>query len=54
MMDRGILFPSESLRWPDSILWLISVLITIVSPAEAVLGTLTLGLTPFAIIYLLF
>jgi hypothetical protein len=38
------------LRWPDSILWLISVLIVIVSPAAAVFGTLTRGFTPDAMI----
>ena len=50
MMDRGILFPSLSFRWPLSILWLINVFKVTISPADAVLGTLTLGFTPFAIV----
>jgi hypothetical protein len=43
------MLPSPSLRTPDSILWLIKVLIVITSPAAADFGTLTRGFTPFAI-----
>jgi hypothetical protein len=38
------------LRWPDSILWLISVLIVMASPAVADFGTLTRGFTSDAMI----
>ena len=51
MIDRGIRLPSSSLRWPDSILWLISVLIVIASPADADLGTLTRGVAPDAMFF---
>ena len=46
----NVLFPSLSFRWPLSILWLINVFKVTISPADAVLGTLTLGFTPFAIV----
>src|SRR3546814_11303306 len=44
MIWRGMTLPSLSLRWPDSIEWLISVLMVITSPAAADLGTFTRGL----------
>src|SRR5690606_20912327 len=48
MIERGISLPSASLRWPDSILWLISALMVTTSPALADLGTLTRGLESLA------
>src|SRR6056297_3239669 len=49
MIERGMGLPSLSLRWPDSILWLIRVLRTTTSPAEADFGAFTRGRTPSAI-----
>ena len=48
MIERGISLPSLPLRWPLSILWLISVLIVTTSPTAAEAGTFTRGFTPVA------